>query len=269
MEPVTEQELKAKAVAPRVTLEEVEGFIASEVLFTVGDALKDCPVSDATKLLTMCVLTLKNGFTVTGESACADPANFNADVGKRLARAAAVNKIWPLLGFELRTKLALIDAAGPATGAIVSLLGSRPLTYVGTKVVRAVPMSRGEYNRFRGWELPASENLEDAGYLIEYTEGGDTNIEGFAGYVSWTPKSVFEKAYTVSGEPRATTFLDRMRVEHRETKARYEKLMAFIPTPAFAELPAVDQRDLKTQRDTMEELVWILNKRIQRAELAK
>jgi len=57
-------------------------------------------------LLTFCVLVLRNGFTVTGESACASPENFNAEIGRQLARANAVNKIWPLMGYELRTKLA-------------------------------------------------------------------------------------------------------------------------------------------------------------------
>lgn len=61
---------------------------------------------DALNLLTFCVLVLRNGFTVTGESACASPENFDADVGRKIARANAVNKIWPLMGYELRTKLA-------------------------------------------------------------------------------------------------------------------------------------------------------------------
>ena len=57
-------------------------------------------------LLTFCVLVLRNGFTVTGESACASPENFDADVGKKIARQNAINKIWPLMGYELRSKLA-------------------------------------------------------------------------------------------------------------------------------------------------------------------
>lgn len=56
-------------------------------------------------LLTFCVLVLRNGFTVTGESACASPENFDADIGKRIARENAKQKIWPLLGFALRERL--------------------------------------------------------------------------------------------------------------------------------------------------------------------
>ncbi|WP_440111826.1 Gp49 family protein [Acidovorax sp. BL-A-41-H1] len=57
-------------------------------------------------LLTFCVLVLRNGFTVTGESACASPENFDAEVGRKIARQNAVQKIWPLMGYELRSKLA-------------------------------------------------------------------------------------------------------------------------------------------------------------------
>lgn len=57
-------------------------------------------------LLTFCVLVLRNGFTVTGESACASPENFNAEIGRRIAREAALRKVWPLLGYELRSRLA-------------------------------------------------------------------------------------------------------------------------------------------------------------------
>lgn len=55
-------------------------------------------------LLTFCVLVLKNGFTVTGESACVAHENFNAAIGREIARENAVEKIWPLLGYELKQK---------------------------------------------------------------------------------------------------------------------------------------------------------------------
>ena len=60
----------------------------------------------ALSLLTFCVLILRNGFTVTGESACASPENYNAEIGRRIARENAVSKVWPLMGYELRGKLA-------------------------------------------------------------------------------------------------------------------------------------------------------------------
>jgi hypothetical protein len=67
--------------------------------------------------------------------------------------------------------------------------------HYGTKLVQAKPMNRLEYNNFRGWALPSDENGADAGYLVEYLDGGKPNVEGFAGYVSWSPKEQFEAAY--------------------------------------------------------------------------
>ena len=67
--------------------------------------------------------------------------------------------------------------------------------YYGTKLLLAKPMTRGEYNAFRNWEMPQNESAADEGYLVEYQDGGKANVEGHAGYVSWSPKDVFELAY--------------------------------------------------------------------------
>lgn len=55
--------------------------------------------------------------------------------------------------------------------------------YIRTNIVEAKPMTRGEYNDYRGWTLPADENGEDAGYLVKYHDG----------YVSWCPKKEFDE----------------------------------------------------------------------------
>ena len=68
-------------------------------------------------------------------------------------------------------------------------------TYIGTKVVNAVPMNRREYNQFRGWGLPVDENGADEGYLVEYLDGGKPNTSQCAGHVSWSPKEQFDNAY--------------------------------------------------------------------------
>ena len=67
--------------------------------------------------------------------------------------------------------------------------------YVGTKVVNAKPMNRLEYNKFRGWKLPDDEDGNDEGFLVEYTDGVKPNTNEYIGYVSWSPRSVFETAY--------------------------------------------------------------------------
>ena len=91
------------------------GALAADPRNIVGGGLRILPadIEAAIKLenyhvdgtLTICVLTLQNNFKVTGESACADPANFNAAKGAELARKAACEKIWPLLGYALRDRL--------------------------------------------------------------------------------------------------------------------------------------------------------------------
>lgn len=67
--------------------------------------------------------------------------------------------------------------------------------YEGTKRLHATPMTRGEYNAYRGWENPAGENPFDAGYLVEYQDGGKANDSRHAGYISWSPADVFERTY--------------------------------------------------------------------------
>lgn len=109
-----EQEIQRKGLtAPRVTPEMVESNIVSEHYFTAyggakyGRITRDEPDdSETLKLLTFCVLVLRNGFTVVGTSACASPENFDAEIGKRIARQDAVRQVWPLLGYALRDKLA-------------------------------------------------------------------------------------------------------------------------------------------------------------------
>lgn len=71
--------------------------------------------------------------------------------------------------------------------------------YIGTKIIRAKPMTRLDYNNLRGWGLPADENGDDPGYLVEYVDGGPANVPGFAGYVSWSPADVFERSYRQTG----------------------------------------------------------------------
>lgn len=90
----TESELKARAVAPRITLEDMKAA-QKQVDFYVHP--QTC--------LTICIITLQNGFTVTGESACADPANFQKDIGERLSYERAEKQIWAYLGYMLREKI--------------------------------------------------------------------------------------------------------------------------------------------------------------------
>lgn len=68
-------------------------------------------------------------------------------------------------------------------------------TYIGTKIINAWPMYRGKYNAMRGWPMPANENPDDEGYLVEYLDGGARNHPAYDGYISWSPADVFERSY--------------------------------------------------------------------------
>ncbi|POF97062.1 Gp49 family protein [Pseudomonas putida] len=110
-----EQEIQAKGkVAARITPADLQANIASEHYFTAGDGAHGAALAAGNErssyessldLLTFCVLVLRNGFTVTGESACASPENFDAEIGRKIARQNAEQKIWPLMGYELKQRL--------------------------------------------------------------------------------------------------------------------------------------------------------------------
>lgn len=67
--------------------------------------------------------------------------------------------------------------------------------YYGTKLLAAVSMTLGAYNNMRGWVIPEDENPDKEGYLVEYLDGSPGNHPNYAGYISWSPKAVFDAAY--------------------------------------------------------------------------
>lgn len=174
--PVTEAELVERSLFPRVTFEELQANIVGKK-FVQHD------------LLTICILTLANGFTVVGKSACAVPGNFKLDVGQRLAEQDAIGQVWPLMGYELKTKVALAmetkfaDDLGLIDEHFIDKKAIK--TFVGTKVIRATPMTLDHYNHHRGWDMPEGEDPDTLGYLVQYPDD----------YISWSPKEIFEASY--------------------------------------------------------------------------
>ena len=117
-----EQMLQEKGLnAPRITPQMIQDNIASEHYFTGADGRYGAILNETyvgtelprdddgdlepLEMITFCVLVLRNGFTVTGESACASPKNFDAEIGRKIARQNAVEKVWPLMGYELKCRL--------------------------------------------------------------------------------------------------------------------------------------------------------------------
>lgn len=134
-------------------------------------------------------------------------------------------------------------------------------TYIGTKTIKASPMTRGDYNVLRGWECPADENPADAGFLVEYVDGGKANHPDFAGYVSWSPAEVFERAYKL-----ADTWLDRLRIERDELSNRLQLLGEFIDgAEAFNTLDEESAGLLLDQRNAMAAYLDVLDLRIAKA----
>lgn len=112
----TEQLIQEKGLtAPRVTPDDIQANIVRVHYFTASEGViahanmnsghPGAIVTPALDMLMFCVLELKNGFTVTGESACASPENFDAEIGRKIARQNAEQKIWPLMGYHLKQQL--------------------------------------------------------------------------------------------------------------------------------------------------------------------
>lgn len=131
--------------------------------------------------------------------------------------------------------------------------------YIGRKEINAEPMNRLEYNQFRGWELPKDENGTDEGYLVEYIDGGQANTKEYKGYVSWSPKDVFERAYKVSD-----TFEDRLVIERDELKEKLDKLTDFVAKQKKElTIKPVELYMLAKQLHYMDDYFNVLNNRLE------
>lgn len=91
--------------------------------------------------------------------------------------------------------------------------------YIGTKLINAKPMTRAAYNVLRGWELPADENGDDDGYLVEYVDGGKSNHPDYDGYISWSPADVFERAYRPCSAMTFGLALDALKLGKKVARA--------------------------------------------------
>lgn len=231
-----------KGTGPKLTAEDIEAQIVKEQFHR----------HEGTRVTT-CVLTLKNGFAVTGESSCVSDTNFNEETGRGIARKNAKEKVWELEGYALRTKLSLIEQAQPP-----KVVDGAVKTYVGTKVVHATPMTRLVYNNVRGWQLPDNEDGNDMGYLIELADG--------SGFVQWLPQDVFEEAYTHGVTLKKTTHVERMVKELVELSDKVEKLGKFTEGSVFSGLPMIERQDMMEQLHAMTMYETVLTRRLQRAQ---
>ena len=138
-----------------------------------------------------------------------------------------------------------------------SLLALALTAFIGTKSVLATTMTRGEYNEYRGWTIPENEDPTEQGYLVEYVDGGKPNDDRHKGYISWSPRDVFEQSYHQAQTPQ-----DRVRLEQRDLYDKLDKLKNFLDKgqPDF-----IDDEQwalLKEQQMSMDAYNNVLTKRI-------
>jgi hypothetical protein len=109
---MTEKECAEHAIAPRVSLADMEAAIVGRFDVMADEAVQTVAVGElaSLKLFSICVLVMRNGFVVIGKSAPASADNFNPELGKKLAYEDAVRQLWPLMGYALRDMLYQRDA---------------------------------------------------------------------------------------------------------------------------------------------------------------
>lgn len=108
--------------------------------------------------------------------------------------------------------------------------------FIGIKKIEAEPMTRGDYNDFRGWNIPADENPADEGYKVKYSDN----------YVSWSPKKAFEEAYSKIGDKplvdtailmKSEDYKERFIAEYQQLVIRYNGLISMLDKWDKNELP--------------------------------
>lgn len=113
--------------------------------------------------------------------------------------------------------------------------------YYGTKRINAQPMTRQAYNDLRGWTLPNDECGDDEGYLVEYLDGGKPNVEGYAGYISWSPREQFELAYRPTTAMNFGHALEALKAGFGVTRAAWGEGGCYIEGENF---PTLSNEDL-------------------------
>tara|TARA_R110000803_G_scaffold98863_11_gene166954 strand:- start:1593 stop:2108 length:516 start_codon:yes stop_codon:yes gene_type:complete len=91
--------------------------------------------------------------------------------------------------------------------------------HIGTKLLLATTMTLGEYNKHQGWTIPEDQDPSDAGFLVEYLDGGKPNHSNHEGYISWSPEDVFNDSYKASGEMSFGMAIEASKRGHKVSRA--------------------------------------------------
>lgn len=274
----------AATIAPRVTEDRIKAVIVGETFARL------------TGTLTVCVLTLANGFTVTGESACASPENYDQDIGEHYARKDAERRIWPLEGYLLRQQLH--DATMPELENLdvteqpgLKAIGANTRWRKKPVVIDAVQFT-GFSDEHGSWQfsvMPVPAWLHEAFESdviqpnlkaphnpldVHAIEGvmslnkGDWIIRGLDGGLYPVRPDIFAATYEPAEQPSPYVGLpphmQRVAIERDELADRLGKLTAFIAGETFATLVEEAQFDLVDQQSHMCAYLARLNLRLDR-----
>ena len=139
----------------------------------------------------------------------------------------------------------------------MKIIGNPKYLYIGTKAVLAHLMTKEEYCDYREWKVPENEDPAEQGYLVEYVDGGKPNDERHKGYISWSPRDVFEKSYHQSQTPQ-----DRVRLEQIELTQKLDALENFLDKGQPAFIDNEQWKLLNKQAEIMDQYSDVLAKRI-------
>lgn len=220
--------------------------------------------------MTLCILTVDNGFQLTGTSACADPANYRQDVGEKIARDNAERQLWPLLGFALKDAMAARDALARGLGTSFPVEGWHRCR--SHKVVEAAVIHAAEF-KADGSGKVAIRSADGGPEIVEVPAGflrkpgavreGDVIVRYADGYLSHSPIGPFLEGYTYAEAPAAPQdWRDRVRRERADLAGKLDKLSAFLTSEASASIVGGDRGQLLDQLSAMTEYRNILDARI-------
>lgn len=101
----------------------------------------------------------------------------------------------------------------------MNIIGNPKYLYIGTKAVLAHLMTKEEYCDYREWQVPENEDPAEQGYFVEYMDGGKPNHPNHVGYVSWSPKDVFEQAYKANGHFSFSSALEALKAGRKVARS--------------------------------------------------
>lgn len=130
--------------------------------------------------------------------------------------------------------------------------------YVGTKTIKAKPMTRGAYKDFRGLEFPKYENPDDDGYLVVLLNI-EPNADKSEDYIYWW---VNKKQFDNDFRP-AETIQERLVIEYDELNQKFDALVAFLKTEQFESLSVDMKAEMQCQRDAMSDYLDCLSNRLE------